>query len=185
MAKNAENVISLTLPCVELEKGKKPWFAESYENSGMYFVKDGDGGFHIADVNKEENSVTESTLPINVGNLLLFEAHKNNVAGLLSDIDKQLQNISQNVSRLVDSDYYDVENGINVLHNRLESLEGRIDKGSEESIRYIISNARSIEEGIAEILKNVGGSNPDDKPAFGKGNISEETLLEIIKTIRR
>lgn len=185
MAKDAENVISLTLPYVELEKGNDPWVVELYENSGIYFVKDRCGVFHIADVNKEVGRVAEFPLPTNVGSLLLFEEHKNNVAGLLSDMDKQLQNISQNVSRLVDSDYYDIENGVNVLYKRLESLEGKIDKGSEESVRYIISNARSIEEGIAEILKSVGGSNPDGKPASGKGNISEETLLEIIKTVRR
>lgn len=185
MAKDAENVISLTLPYIELEKCKDLWAANSYEDSGIYFVKDVYGGFHVVDVNKIDDRVAESPLPINAGNILSSEVRKNNTEEILGSIDKQLQNISQNVSRLVDSDYYDVENGINVLHNRLESLEGRIDKGSEESIRYIISNARSIEDGIAEILKNVGGSSPDGKPASGKGNISEETLLEIIKAIRR
>ena len=185
MSKDTSITLNLSLPFVELKKGNDPWAAESYENSGIYFVKDRDGVFRIADVNKEENTVAESPLPINVGNLLLSEVLKNNTEEILDSIDKRLQDILQNVVRLVKSDYYDVENGINVLHNRLESLEGRIDKGSEESIRYIISNTRSIEEGIAEILKNVGGSNPDGKPASGKGNISEETLLEIIKTIRR
>lgn len=185
MAKDAGKVISLTLPYVELEKGKQPWVAESYEEGGVYFAKDSDGVFHVADVDKEGGRVVEFPLPINVVNLLLSEVHKNNTEELLDNIDKQLQNISQNVSRLVDSDCYDVENGINVLHNRLESLEGRVDSNTENSIRHIVSNARSIEDGIAAILKNVGGSNPDCKPASGKGNISEETLLEIIKTIRR
>lgn len=185
MSKDTSIMLNLSLPFVELKKGNDPLVAESYENSGVYFVKDRDGVFHIADVNKEGYTVAEAPLPINVGNLLLFEVHKNNVAGLLSDIDKRLQDISQNVVRLVENDYYDVENGINILHNRLDNLEGRIDGNTENSIRHIVSNAHSIEDGIAAILKNVGGSNPDCKPASGKGNISEETLLEIIKTIRR
>ena len=185
MSKDTNIILNLSLPYVELKKGNDAWAAESYENSGIYFVKDRDGVFRIADVNKEENTVAESPLPINVGNLLLSEVHKNNTEELLDNINKRLQDILQNVVRLVESDYYDVENGINILHNRLESLEGRIDNNTEDSIKHIISNARSIEDGIAAILKNVGGSYPDCKPASGKGNISEETLLEIIKTIRR
>ena len=185
MSKDTNITLNLSLPFVELKKGNDPWAAESYENSGIYFVKDREGVFRLADVDKEDNTVTECPIPINVGNLLLSEVHKNNTEELLDNIDKRLQDILQKVSRLVESDYCDVENGINVLHNRLESLEGRIDNNTEDSIKHIISNARSIEDGIAAILKNVGGSNPDGKPASGKGNISEETLLEIIKTIRR
>ena len=185
MSKDTNITLNLSLPFVELKKGNDPWAAESYENSGIYFVKDREGVFRIADVDKEDNTVTECPIPINVGNLLLSEVHKNNTEEILDSIDKRLQDILQNVVRLVESDYYDVENGINILHNRLESLEGRIDNNTEDSIKHIISNARSIEDGIAAILKNVGGSYPDCKPASGKGNISEETLLEIIKTIRR
>ena len=185
MSKDTNIILNLSLPYVELKKGNDAWVAESYENSGIYFVKDREGIFRLADVDKEDNTVSECPIPINVGNLLLSEVHKNNTEELLDNIDKRLQDILQNVVRLVKSDYYDVENGINVLHKRLESLEGRIENNTEDSIKHIVSNARSIEDGIAAILKNVGGSNSDDKPASGKGNISEETLLEIIKTIRR
>lgn len=185
MSKDTNIILNLSLPYVELKKGNDAWVAESYENSGIYFVKDREGVFRLADVDKEDNTVSECPIPINVGNLLLSEVHKNNTEELLDNIDKRLQDILQNVVRLVKSDYYDVENGINVLHKRLESLEGRIENNTEDSIKHIVSNARSIEDGIAAILKNVGDSNPEGKPASGKGNISEETLLEIIKTIRR
>lgn len=185
MSKGTNIILNLSLPYVELKKGNDAWVAESYENSGIYFVKDREGVFRLADVDKEDNTVSECPIPINVGNLLLSEVHKNNTEELLDNIDKRLQDILQNVVRLVESDYYDVENGINVLHNHLDSLGDRIDEKAKYCTDHVISNARSIEDGIAVILKNVGGSNPDRKPASGKGNISEETLLEIIKTIRR
>lgn len=185
MSKDTSITLNLSLPFVELKKGNDPWVAESYENSGIYFVKDRDGVFRIADVNKEENTVAESPLPINIGNLLLSEVHKKDTEDFLCNIDKYLQDLSQGISRLSERDYYNIENEIAILHNHLDRLEERIDEKAKYCTDHVISNARSIEDGIAEILKNVGGSNPDGKPASGKGNISEETLLEIIKTIRR
>ena len=63
-------VLNLSLPFIEIPN-TQVYDCNHYPESGMYFVKAMDGCFYIAEVNKEDNTNWNNSLPINVGHLFI------------------------------------------------------------------------------------------------------------------
>ena len=205
--------LSLSLPVIELPEGKKAWNCNSYEESGMYFVKDSIGAYHFVEVQLKEQNVIDFLFPPKICNYLqeqeffysmkdlvkeLNDVVENSRDGILERIDYLGAQMQSNIIELVErEDRVKELNG--VVENSRDGILERIDcLGAQMQSRII--ELVEHEDRIKEDLTHIHDESRDqilhmiDEKAVDKdflkaqlstGFISENALVEIVKNVRK
>lgn len=156
--------MTVTLPLVELEEGKKPWTVESYEKSGSYFVKDSQGIYHIVYVDVASGTCSECMMPPEVGNMLACQEMQD---GLKQKLDSMTEAFDR-IRAVMEESVLNLESGLG-------------SKIGEEIAKVLHMNDMIMQE--VESIKEA--SVKEDTPAYSKGFVSEDAILEIIKNVRK
>ena len=161
-------VLNLSLPLIELPDNQV-YDCNHYPESGMYFVKAADGSFHIADVNKEDGNNWHSPLPVNVGNWLLEQQI---VISMKDIIEEKLHRLEEVVISSMKEKEGCVECNCKTIASKIENLW---DKCEEKAV--------SIQDIPQTVVKLLNDQQPQQS-AKGIGFVSQEALVEIIRTIK-
>lgn len=162
MEEKERQMLTLTLPLIELEEGKKPWSIEAYDGieTGMYFVKDTAGVFHIAEVDRDENVCFHTPLPARACNVFTREMV---VDELSVDMERMCQTQEEMYGKIAQL-IFDCRRHYDDLNGRLEGISSAVIDRLDEMV-----------EGKDEFMKQ----------SAGRGYVSEETLAQIIKVVRK
>lgn len=161
----AATELSITLPFIELAEDKKPWVAESYEESGTFFVKCTNGEYRIATVSLNDKSVFEAILPPVVANML--------------------------TERIVEAKFVHV---MGTLYGSLEDIRGGIadckdqEEGMTQRMDRLISEFTEEQDSVMEKLCSIQNGmccRHEENPSSAKGFISEKALVQLVKEIKK
>lgn len=171
-----KEMVSISLPLIELEDGKKPWDSESYSESGSYFVKDSSGIFHIVDVSTKKKDCVEWVLPANISNMIVAGLTVDHFSVPLAGMSGLIQEIHERLDRMNYNNQSEREQIVGTINSFTE-------RNASELIDHVEARSNAIEEGVRTLMKLVDGI--VSKSSSSNGNISEEALIEIVKTIRK
>lgn len=161
-------VLNLSLPLIEIPDNQVHDY-NHYPESGMYFVKVADGGFYIADVNKEQSTNWHNPLSMNIGNCLLEQQA---VISMKDIIEEKLHRFEEVVISSMKETEGCVECNCKTIASKIENLW---DKCEEKDV--------SIQEIPQTVVKLLNDQQPQQS-AKGIGFVSQEALVEIIRTIK-
>lgn len=161
-------VLNLSLPLIEIPNTQVD-DCNHYPKSGMYFVKAMDGCFHIVDVNKEDNINWNNPMPINVGNLLIEQQA---VISMKDAIEEKLHKLEEVVLSSTKQTEDCVECNCKTIASKIENLW---DKCEEKEV--------SMQDIPQTVVKLLNDQQPQQS-AKGLGFVSQEALVEIIRTIK-
>lgn len=161
-------VLNLSLPLIELPDNQV-FDCNHYPESGMYFVKAADGCFYIADVNKEENNNWHNLLHANIANCLL---EQQSVISMKDIIEEKLHRLEEVVISSMKQTEDCVECNCKTIASKIENLW---DKCEEKDV--------SIQDILQTVVKLLNDQQPQQS-AKGMGFVSQEALVEIIRTIK-
>ena len=161
-------VLNLSLPLIEIPDSHV-YDCNHYPESGMYFVKAMDGCFYIADVNKEEDSNWHNQLPLNVGNLFIEQQA---VISMKDAIEEKLHRLEEVVFSSTQQTIECVECNCKTIASKIENLW---DKYGVEEV--------SMQDIPQTVVKLLNEQQPQQS-AKGMGFVSQEALVEIIRTIK-
>ena len=159
--------LHLCLPLVEVTDDN-PHRIDHYEESGIYFVKILNGTYSISEANKKDNTVWSSPLPINIGNL--FEQDQAALA-IKEEIDDRLTRLEEVVVSNTKQTEACVEGKSERILRKLEELQEH-DKITENALTDIM---RAVHEPLDK---------QNQHPAVPLGFVSQETVVEILRTIK-
>lgn len=161
-------VLNLSLPLIELPDNQV-YDCNHYPKSGMYFVKAADGCFHIADVNKEENYNWHAPLSVNVGNWLL---EQQTVISMKDIIEENFHRFEEVVISSMKQTEDCVECNCKTIASKIENLW---DKCEEKDV-----SIQDIPQTVVKLLND----QQSQHSAKGVGYVSQETLVEILRTVK-
>lgn len=161
-------VLNLSLPLIELPD-TQVHDCNHYPESGVYFVKAMDGCFYIADVNKEDNSNWHNPLPINIGNLFIEQQA---VISMKDAMEEKLHRLEEVVFSSTQQTVECVECNCKTIASKIENLW---DKCEVEKV--------SMQDIPQTVVKLLNDQQPQQS-AKGLGFVSQEALVEIIRTIK-
>lgn len=170
--KTDKPILTLALPFVQLDNDMVCDCA-NYDESGIFFVKDGAGIYHIVEVDLKKKTAFGNCLNANVCNMLTeqivvdrMEDKLNPIHCRLEGLDTAICNATGDVVRKLD-DLFDVSREtVKRVFNaceKVEQLEGVL-SGIESTVRCTAEKKSSDIESV-------------------KGYVSEESLVEIIKNV--
>lgn len=160
--------LNLSLPLIEIPDNQV-YDCNHYPESGMYFVKTADGCFYIADVDKEENNNWNNSLPVNVGNRLLEQQI---VISMKDIIEEKLHRIEEVVISSMKQTEDCVACNCKTIASKIENLW---DKCEEKDV-----SIQDIPQTVVKLLND----QQTQHSAKGMGFVSQEALVEIIRTIK-
>lgn len=161
-------VLNLSLPLIEIPDNQVR-DCNHYPESGMYFVKTADGIYHIADVNKEECNNWHNPLPVNVGNCFL---EQQTVISMKDIIEEKLHRLEEVVFSSTQQTIDCVECNCKTIASKIENFWDKCDE-KEDFIQ-------DIPQTVAKLLND----QQPQQSAKGMGFVSQEALVEIIRTIK-
>ena len=167
MKQNEEQkTLTLTLPFIDFkDTGINTESKDSYEKSGLYFVRAGSGEHLIISVMKEEGHVWSWPLPPGVTEFFCQQHTEKQQADKFEQLEQRLMNI----------------------HN---DIFARLDEQHDQECNYIkdvYNIANRIEDNIG-ILANIEGhlsSNTPNSEHPNGGYVDQDVLLQIIKEVKR
>lgn len=158
--------LTLTLPFVDFTgTDKSSNRTDSYSSDGVFFVHDKDGGYSIAQVNKEENYVWINPMPTSV----------------CVDFFKQTIEVEQ-----IDN-FKQLSSQLSEIREYLAEGLARMSDSTKEKLNYIINTTSNIEEGIEKlpsIEEHLSSIKSETNHPKG-GYVDQDTLLQIIKEVKR
>lgn len=157
--------LTIRLGFIELPAEKKPWKAESYEESGAFFVKSPNGEYRIVSVDKDREGVIETILPPDIANMLTEETVKDRMAGMLDHVFASLETLHKEVAECRGNDER--------LTRGYEKLYAR----GEEICDGVMEELGAIRHGVE--------NRPEESSGPLKGFISEETLVQLVKEMKK
>ena len=170
-----QKTLTLTLPFVDLKDSEKNSYERnSYDNNGVFFVRNKVGRFEIVVVGGDNNNdVWNSSIPEGVTEQLfsqLLEWQQIN----------RFHEIHARISELQDSLKDMMEYNVGCLKARLESVQ---------------DSARCIEESVSRIdgsllseladIKELAAVKIQESAKANGGYVDQETLLQIIKEVKK
>jgi hypothetical protein len=161
-------VLNLSLPFIEIPD-TQVLDCDHYPESGMYFVKAMDGCFYIADINKEEDNYWHIPLPPNVGNCFIEQCA---VLSMKDIIEEKLHRLEEVVISSMRQTADCIEGNCKTIASKIENLW---DKCEEKDV--------SIQDIPQTVVKLLNDQQPHQS-AKGIGFVSQEALVEIIRTIK-
>ena len=155
-------IITLSLPLIEI--GNTSFFnIENYKESGLFFVKASDGCYAILDIVRENNGVIGELLPPNVSDRIVEQQTE---ISLKEDFKKRFSELTEEIQ--------------GHLHHFEDALNSSTQK-TEDALRY---RSGEIIEKLEELVEKLKQVPADEAPKLLQGYISEQMLVEILRTIR-
>lgn len=161
-----QKTLTLTLPFIDF-KGTSisAESKDSYEKSGLYFVRVGSGEHLITSVMKEEGNVWSWPLPPGVTEVFCQQHTEKQQADKFEQLGQQLMNIHNDILARLDEQYSVVRNDI-------------------KDVCYIANRIEDNVGVLANTEEHLSSNNPKSERQNG-GYVDQDVLLQIIKEVKR
>ena len=160
---------TLSLPVIELDNNEV-YNSYNYNESGCAFVRLKDGGVYVVDIDKENGNVCHGPLPLNVTNDLIEQA---GAVSVRTQVDERIDRLEEMICHSNDV---------------TRSLRDYLTKFAESSLTTIYKEMKegneSLEHFKNQIANFLNKKEKDEHTTAGIGFISQEALVEIIRTIK-
>ena len=153
---NERDGLTLSLPLYKLPEGKSVYKAESYDRLGTFFVQDAGGLFFVVHVDKNEGDLYCMDLPIAASNMLVRQEFGKRIEETIDGIIRCLSDISHGMSEYA------------------EKVKWSVD-----------SNADEIKDLVKEVIRTLCESKEPAGNIPSKGYVCEDTLVQIINSVRK
>ena len=155
-------IVTLSLPLIEI--GNTAFFnMENYKESGLFLVKASDGCYAILDIDRENNGAIGEVLPLNLSNCIVDQQTE---ISLKEDFEKRF-------SELIEEMQGHLHHFEKVLHEKTTKTEDALQYRSGEII-----------EKLEELVEKLKQAPADEAPKLLQGYISEQMLVEILRTVK-
>ena len=172
--KTNKPILTLSLPFIQLDN-ERVYDSTSYDESGVFFVKDVSGVCHIAEVNLEERAVYGTCVNANICNILTEQLVTDRMEDMLNPIRYRLEELNSAICNATGDVVRKLDE---LLAPQRESVEG---------VYIICSKVEHLENALSSIESAVRCAvekKPSDIESL-KGYVSEESVVEIIKNVRK
>lgn len=154
--------LTITLPLLEINNNE-PWDMNNYGDveEGLYWVKSKDGLFHLIEKNK--SNIWNSCLPANVSNRFVEDLCQLSILEQIKDFFHM----------------FDERNSANLgeIFGYLRDITDKIDASNQDDSKDLIKE-------ISTKIESIKTQQSAEQPKVFGGAISEQTLLDIIRTIK-
>lgn len=155
-------IITLNLPLIEIDNAAF-FNIENYKESGLFLVKANDGCYAILDIDREHNSTIGEVLPPNLSNCIVEQQTE---ISLKEDFEKRFAELTEEIQ--------------GHLHHFEDALNSSTQK-TEDALQY---RSGEIIEKLEELVEKLKQVPADEAPKLLQGYISEQMLVEILRTIK-
>lgn len=154
--------LTITLPLLEINNNE-PWDMNNYGDveEGLYWVKSKDGLFHLIEKNK--SNIWHSCLPANVSNRFVEDLCQLHILELFKE---QIQIFNECLSA-----------NFGEVFGYLRDITDKIDASNQDDSKDLIKE-------ISTKIESIKTQQSAEQPKVFGGAISEQTLLDIIRTIK-
>lgn len=149
--------LTLSLPFVEIDNNNE-YESDNYKENGCFFVKTKDSGLFIVEVDKDSGEVRSHILP---GIAIHYVMQEVGISSAKKLIEERLQRLEEIVNSLDQNTIH----WHNSVSDKINSNTGFIRDIQQDFIKRLSEQQNQTEE-------------------KGKGYISQEALVEIIRTIK-
>ena len=170
MKENETKHMTLSLPFIKLENNEL-YNLNNYEEGGIYFVETVDGIIHVVDVCRTQQTVGVFDLPIGVVTSLVAGQAVSSATQIVSDKLQRLEEVIQSMTIEL------VEKLVEHLNHNTQSVISKINVVSD----VLDEKTESMQDILQPITKLLSEQQSSTK---GMGYISQETLVEILRTIK-
>lgn len=152
----------MSLPLIEI--GNTSFFnIENYKGSGLFLVKASDGCYAILDIDRENNRVIGEILPLKVSDRIVEQQSE---ISLKEDFEKRFAELTEEIQ--------------GHLHHFEDALNSSTQK-TEDALQY---RSGEIIEKLEELVEKLKQAPTDEAPKLLQGYISEQMLVEILRTVK-
>lgn len=155
-------IITLSLPLIEIDNASI-YNIENYKESGLFLVKANDGCYAILDIDRENNRVIGELLPLNMSNCIVEQQTE---ISLKEDFEKRFAELTEEIQ--------------GHLHHFEKVLHEKTTK-TEDALQY---RSGEIIEKLEELVEKLKQAPADEAPKLLQGHISEQVLVEILRTVK-
>lgn len=154
--------LTITLPLLEINNNE-PWDMNNYRDveEGLYWVKSKDGLFHLIEKNK--SNIWHSCFPANVSNRFVEDLCQLHILELFKE---QIQLFNEHLSA-----------NFGEVFGYLRDITDKIDASNQDDSKDLIKE-------ISTKIESIKTQQSAEHPKVFGGAISEQTLLDIIRTIK-
>lgn len=154
--------LTITLPLLEINNNE-PWDMNNYGNveEGLYWVKSKDGLFHLIEKNK--SNIWHNGLPANVSNSFVEELCQLHI---LESFKEQIHLFNERLSA-----------NFGEVFRYLRDITDKLDSNNSGDNKELIQKMSSM-------IESIKTQQSAEQPKVFGGAISEQTLLDIIRTIK-
>ena len=167
MKENETKYMTLSLPLIKIGSGDL-YSLNNYKEDGMFFVQTQDNIVRVVDVCKSQQSVGVFDLPIGVIASLVAGHSVSNATTLISDKLQRLEDVIQNMTIEL----------VGHLNHNTQSVIEKIKVVSE----VLDEKSESLQDISQSVMKLL---NEQQSSTKGMGYVSQETLVEILHTIKQ
>lgn len=161
-----QKTLTLTLPFIDFkDTGISTESKDSYEKSGLYFVRSGSGEHLIISVMKEEGNVWFWPLPPSVTEFFCQQHTEKQQADTFEQLEQRLMIIHNDIFARLDEQHNQVRNDI-------------------KEVCYIANRIEDNVGILANIEEHLSSNNPNSERPNG-GYVDQDVLLQIIKEVKR
>ena len=154
--------LTITLPLLEINNNE-PWDMNNYGDveEGLYWVKSKDGLFHLIEKNK--SNIWHNGIPANVSNRFVEDLCQLSILEQFKDF-----------FRMFDERY---SANLGEIFGYLRDITDKIDASNQDDSKELIKE-------ISSKIESIKTQQSAEQPKVFGGAISEQTLLDIIRTIK-
>ena len=161
-----QKTLTLTLPFIDFKDTSiNTESKDSYEKSGLYFVRAGSGEHLIISVMKEEGNVWSWPLPPGVTEFFCQQHTEQQQADKFEQLEQRLMNIHNDILARLDEQHSVVRNDV-------------------KDVCYIANRIEDNVGILANIEEHPSSNNPNSEHPNG-GYVDQDVLLQIIKEVKR
>ena len=160
-----KKTLTLTLPFIDFkDTGINTESKDSYEKSGLYFVRVGSGEHLLISVMKEEGHVWSWPLPPGVTEVFCQQHTEKQQADKFEQLEQRLMNIHNDIFARLDEQHSIVRNDI-------------------KDVCYIANRIEDNVGILANIEEHLSSNSPNSERPNG-GYVDQDVLLQIIKEVK-
>lgn len=154
--------LTITLPLLEINNNE-PWDMNNYGDveEGLYWVKSKDGLFHLIEKNK--SNIWHNGIPANVSNRFVEDLCQLHILELFKE---QIHLFNERLSA-----------NFGEVFGYLRNITDKIDASNQDDSKDLIKE-------ISTKIESIKTQQSAEQPKVFGGAISEQTLLDIIRTIK-
>ena len=162
-----EQTLTLTLPFVDFKgTDKESDVASSYKTNGMYFVRNRHGLHEIASVNIKKDDVWVCPLPPTLGEVFFMQNVEQEQADKFEEMNERIDRMHSEL--------------IAALLDKSETIKGSI-KSVKELMQMNYDRLGKVSLDVEEL--SIDKPSDSDKPKGGY--VDQETLLQLIKEVKK